>query len=783
MTQASFKSALEWIPPEETAGGKTCDIAATMERVIARLAEYRPQADTDLVRRAFAFACERHEGQTRNSGEPYITHPVEVTEILADLEMDEQTLAAGLLHDVIEDCGVTVEELAREFGEDVAHLVESLSKLQIAGVDEGKKKHERPEDEEELSPAAVARRQKQAEMARNAANLRKIFVTMAKDLRVIIIKLADRLHNMRTLGALPPARQFRMATETLQIFAPLAHRLGIWQLKWQLEDLAFKYVDPEAYAQIAAMVARNRTERQAEVDEAIEILQAKLKEEGIDAQVRGRPKHLYSIYNKMKQQGLEFSELYDLTALRVIVHTRAECYHVLGIVSALWTPIPGMFSDYIAQSKSNMYQSLHIKVLGPKGTPLEVQIRTWEMHRTAEFGVAAHWQYKEGGKASDQFERRLSFLRQQMFDWQADSRDHNEFMRNITEDLFTDQVFVLTPKGDVIDLPAGSTPVDFAYRVHSDVGQHCVGAKVNTRLVPLSYQFKNGDVVEIITRPSANPSRDWLAFVKTSHAKSRIKSYFRKLHHAENVERGRDLLEKELTHQLERDAKAWGESPRDLIKDESLRLIAPLFNMPNETELLASIGYGTVAPLTVLNKLKPTPAPAEPGIQIGGKKADDRKLQIVASGLEADNVLFRRSRCCLPIPGDDVIGYVTRGRGMALHRRECPNAQHYLKTEADRCTAVEYVGNDGQVYQVYLIVECLDRTGLLADVGNIFAENKTNITAVKTQSHRDKTATLELALEVRNTDHLALIMQKLRSLSDILDIHRATGGREEAKLK
>jgi GTP diphosphokinase / guanosine-3',5'-bis(diphosphate) 3'-diphosphatase len=776
------KSALERTPDQDTEAMQ-CDIAATMERITACLLAHRPHANVDLVRRAYEFARDRHEGQKRSSGEPYITHPVEVTEILADLEMDEQTLAAGLLHDVVEDCNVTAEELTRLFGAEVAHLVDGVTKLQIVGVDGGKQRDARPEDNEELSQAASERRKKQAEMAKNAANLRKIFVAMAKDLRVIVIKLADRLHNMRTLDALSPARQFRMATETLQIFAPLAHRLGIWQLKWQLEDLAFKYVEPEAYAQVAALVARNRKERQAEVDEAISILEQRLRDEGIEPQVKGRPKHLYSIWNKMRQQGLEFTDLYDLIALRVMVHTRPECYHALGIVSATWTPIPGMYTDYIAQSKSNMYQSLHIKVLGPKGTPLEVQIRTWEMHRTAEFGIAAHWQYKEGGKTTDQFERRLSFLRQQMFDWQADSKDHNEFMRNITDDLFTDQVFVLTPKGDVIDLPTGSGPVDFAYRVHSAVGDHCVGAKVNARMVPLTYQFKNGDVIQIITRPNATPSRDWLALAKTSHAKSKIKAYFKRLHHTENIETGREMLEKELTHQLEREARAWGESPRDLLKDESLRAIASSFNVPSEIELLAMIGYGTLAPLTVLNKLKPNAPLPEPGIQIGGKKADDRKLQIMAGGLEADNVLFRRSRCCLPIPGDEVIGYVTRGRGMALHRRECPNAQHYLRVEADRCTSVEYVGNEGQVYQVYLIVVTMDRTGLLADVGTIFGENKTNITAVKTQSHRDKTATLELAVEVRNTEHLDTIIKKVYSLGDILDIHRATGGREENKVK
>lgn len=773
----------DWENAEAMTAAQQCDLDTAMQRVVTRLTSHRPQADVDLVLRAFRFAAEKHEGQKRSSGEPYIIHPVEVTEILAELEMDEQTLAAGLLHDVVEDCGVTNEDLTQQFGPEVAHLVDGVTKLHIAGVDEGKKKDERPEDAEELSPVAAERRKKQADMAKNAANLRKIFVAMAKDLRVIIIKLADRLHNMRTLDALSPARQFRMATETLQIFAPLAHRLGIWQLKWQLEDLSFKYVEPEDYKQVAQMVARNRAERQADVDEAIKLISQKLKDEGIDAQVKGRPKHLYSIYNKMKQQKLEFTDLYDLTAIRIIVHTRAECYHALGVVSGTWNPIPGMYTDYIAQSKSNMYQSLHIKVMGPGQRPLEVQIRTWEMHRTAEFGVAAHWQYKEGGKTSDVFERRLSFLRQQMFDWQADSKDHNEFMRNITDDLFTDQVFVMTPKRDVIDLPAGSGPIDFAYRVHSAVGDHCVGAKVNGRMVPLSYAFKNGDVVDIITRPSANPSRDWLALAKTSHAKTKIKAYFKRLHHTENIEAGRKLLENELLQQLDRDAKPWGENPRDLIKDENLRTLAKHFNVPSEIEMLASIGYGTISPVTVLNRLKPTAPTEEQGIQIGGKRANDSKLKIMAGGLDADNVMFRRSRCCLPIPGDDVIGYVTRGRGMALHRRECPNAQHYLKTEIDRCTSVEYVGNDGQVYQVFLILTTLDRTGLLADVGNIFGENKTNITAVKTQSHRDKTATLELAIEVRNTEHLDFIMKKVYSLSDIIDIHRATGGREETKVK
>lgn len=790
MTYPAQDTAMEW-PSDEAEPCEGCDLSAKLERILDRLALYRPQADSEMVRRAFRFAFEKHDGQKRRSGEPYIIHPVEVTEILAELEMDESTLAAGLLHDVVEDCDVTGEQLASEFGPEVASLVDGVTKLQIVGVDEGKERPATAEDEEELSAAALERRKKHAELAKNAANIRKIFVAMAKDLRVIVIKLADRLHNMRTLGALSPARQYRMALETLQIFAPLAHRLGIWQLKWQLEDLSFKYVNPEAYKEVSQMVARNRAERQAEVDEAIRVLEDRLRAEGIDAQVKGRPKHLYSIYNKMLQQHLEFTDLFDLTALRVIVHTHGECYHAFGVVSALWTPIPGMFTDYIAQSKTNLYQSLHVKVIGPSGRPVEVQIRTWEMHRTAEFGIAAHWQYKEGGKVSDQFERRLAFLRQQMFDWQHDSKNSQEFMQNIADDLFADQVFVRTPKGDVFDLPVGSTPVDFAYRIHSNVGQHCVGAKVNGKMVPLSFrfeyanpEFKNGMVVDIITRPNASPSRDWLAFVKSSHARTRIRSYFRRLSRDENILKGREMLEKELAHQVDRDAKAWGEDPRSLIKEESLRAIATTFNILTDEEqrdkdLLAQIGQGAIAPLTVLNRLKPATAPTDE-LHVSGTRADDRKLQIQAGGLDTENLQFRRSRCCLPIPGDDVIGYITQGRGLALHRRECPNAKDALEREPARCMPVAYIGNEGQVFQVFLIIETLDRTGLLADVSNTFAENKTFITAVKTQSHRDKTATLEVAIEVRDTEHLTLIIGKVGALPDILNIHRAGPGRSTA---
>jgi GTP pyrophosphokinase len=686
------------------------------------------------------------------------------------MEMDVQTLAAGLLHDVVEDATVTIEELSQRFGGEIAALVDGVTKLTKAGMDEFS--GHSPLLSQPQTPQEEARVKRQQEVIKSASNLRKIFLAMAKDLRVMVIKLADRMHNMRTLDAQPEASRRRISEETLSLYAPLAHRLGIWQMKWELEDLAFKYLEPEKYREVADKVALTRAERQGEVQEAIQILQEKLREEGIDAQINGRSKHLYSIYQKMLKQELDFNEIYDLVALRVIVHTRNECYHALGIISGLWVPIPGMFSDYIARSKSNMYQSLHIKVIGPRSKPLEVQIRTYDMHRTAEFGIAAHWAYKEkgeGGKAADQFEKKLSWLRQQLYDWQNDSRDSSEFLRSVTEDLFTDQVFVFTPKGDVIDLPAGATPIDFAYRIHSDVGNHAVGAKVNGKMVPLSYRFRNGDMVDIITRSNSAPSRDWLALVKTSHAKSKIKAYFKRLMHAESVQHGREILEREL-ERLNLDA-------RGLLKDEVLRAIAPLFNLPNEVELLAAVGRGTAPAGTVINKLRPGQPVPPKGVVVGRGKADESKLRVSAGDVE--NVMFRRSRCCLPIPGDEVIGYITRGRGMALHRKECPNIRHYELTENERLIPVDYAGSDNQVYSVNLLIQTVDRTGLIADVGNIFGETKTFITKISTQSHRDRTATLLISAEVKDVDHLNRLFLAIRRLADVLDISRAIGSKEK----
>jgi guanosine-3',5'-bis(diphosphate) 3'-pyrophosphohydrolase len=764
------------------------EVARAYRALKSAVRKVRPDADIRPIRAAYRFARAKHAAQRRKSGELYITHPLAVALVLAELEMDTPTICAGLLHDVVEDTAVTPEEMVKRFGAEVAALVDGVTKLKIAGMDEfnvhspeqqSAAEPDKPltAHEEARSAHETARAQKRHETVKSAANLRKIFLAMAKDLRVTVIKLADRLHNMRTLDSMPEQKRKRIAEETLHIFAPLAHRLGIWQMKWELEDLAFKYVEPEEFKKVATAVAQTRTERQDEVDEAIRILKERLAAEGIpDVQINGRPKHLWSIYQKMLKQELDFKELFDLIALRIIVHTKAQCYHALGIVSSLWPPMPGMFSDYIARSKGNMYQSLHIKVIGPHGKPLEIQIRTWEMHRTAEFGVAAHWAYKEKGEGGrvniaggDQFERKLAWLRQQIFDMQAEAREPGEFLRSVTEDLFTDQVFAFSPRGDVMDMPAGATPIDFAFRVHSDVGQKCVGAKVNGKMVPLSYQLRNGDVVEIVTRSDGHPSRDWLALAKTAHAKSKIKAYFKRLLHDESVQQGREMLQKEV-ERLGLDS--------GLVKEEALKAVAAHFNVPNEVELLAAIGYGTVSIAAVLNRLSPSQPLPPKGLVVGKGRADDRKLKVSAGSI--DNVAFRRARCCLPIPGDEVIGYVTRGRGMALHRRECINIKHYEKTEPERLTAVDYTGGgENQVYSVNLVIETADRTGLLADVGNIFGEMKTFITAIKTQSHRDHTATLEVAAEVKDVEHLNRLFLAVRRLPDVLDIERAIGGREK----
>ncbi|MEP6755938.1 MAG: bifunctional (p)ppGpp synthetase/guanosine-3',5'-bis(diphosphate) 3'-pyrophosphohydrolase, partial [Chthonomonadales bacterium] len=724
-------------------------------------------------RRAYHFARKMHAKIKRRSGEPYITHPLAVAQILAELEMDIQTLCAGLLHDVVEDTKVTREDIEKMFSKEIADLVDGVTKLQKVAKDEfAINTLVDDDDEEPLEPHEEARKQRLQEQTKNAANMRKFFMFMAQDLRVIVVKLADRLHNMRTLSSMLEHKRLRIARETLQVYAPLSHRLGIGQIKWELEDLAFKYSEPEEFNRIANQVAQTRDERQGEVDEAISILKERLQAEGIpDAYVMGRPKHLWSIYQKMLKQELDFTDLFDLVAVRIIVHTKPQCYHALGIVSGIWTPMPGMYSDYIAQGKSNMYQSLHLKVIGPHLRPLEIQIRTWEMHRTAEFGVAAHWAYKEkgeGGKVTDQFEKKLNWLRQQIFDLQNEAKEPGEFLRG-ANDLFADQVFVFTPKGDIFDMPVGATPIDFAYRIHSNVGDRTVLAKVNSKIVPLGHELSNGDVVEVQTRTDAHPSRDWLSLAKTTHARSKIKAYFKKTNHGDNVELGRESLVRE--------AERLGLDAHTLLKDENLRSVAEHFNVPSEDELLAAVGYGTISSSSVVHRLQPNPQLAPKGLVLGKGRADDSKLKVKTGDI--DNVLIRRSRCCQPIPGDEVVGYVTRGRGITLHRKECPNIKQYEKdvVENQRLTPVEYTGGDNQVYSVSLIIDCSDRTGLLADVGNIFGEQKTFITAINTRSFADGTAKFEISAEVRDVEHLAKVFLSVRRLTDVLDIDRRMGGK------
>jgi len=650
------------------------------------------------------------------------------------------------LHDVIEDTSVTAEQLAARFGDGVAMLVEGVTKLKL-----------------NIHPDASARQRAAAEKTRAAESLRKMLLAMSRDVRVMVIKLADRLHNMRTIDFLPPERQTRIATETADIYAPLAARLGIWQIKWQLEDLAFKVLHPSEFKEISEMVAKTRSQRENELTEANAILKERLIERGITtASIQGRPKHLYSIFNKMVIQGIPYEEIYDLLALRVVVEENQECYLVLGIVHDLWLPMPGLFYDYIAMPKPNGYQSLHTKVIGPKGEPLEVQIRTREMHEIAEYGVAAHWAYKEGRRKVDGASK-LTTLRRQLFDWSTDNQTSSDFLRTVSTDLFSEQVFVFTPKGDVLDLPLDSTSIDFAFRVHSDLGLLVVGAKVNGVIVPLSTKLQNGDVVELITRSNASPSLDWLEFTKSQHARSKIRAYFRKRNKTENAQRGKEALEKEL--------KSAGVDPRLFVGDEKLEAVAKeLKDCESALEVLAKIGEGLISVQRVAQKLRGLVREVvnEP-FQTQKSK---QQTTLISSGI--DNVMLKRAKCCTPIPDDEVVGYVTRGRGIMIHRKVCPNAIRFGETEAERIVTMKWPP-DGSSYSVNLGVVCLNRQGLLMDISTIFGESKANVSAARVKTLPNHTAEIDATIEVTDLKQLQLIMTKIGSLSDVISILRVFG--------
>lgn len=724
----------------------------SVTELMEKLHKASPQG-AQLVEKAYLFAEKAHRGQHRNSGEDYIQHPLEVAKILLELEMDEATIAAALLHDVVEDTPYTIEDIEREFGSQVALLVDGVTKL--------------------------GRIEYKSKVELQVENLRKMFLAMAKDIRVILIKLADRLHNMRTLKYHSVEKQKEIAQETLEIFAPLANRLGIFRIKWELEDLAFRYIKPQEYYDLSEGIALKRKEREDQINEVISQLCQRLDEVGIRADIAGRPKHFYSIYRKMITQHKELSEIYDLTAVRVIVDSVNDCYGALGIIHTMWKPLPGRFKDYIAMPKPNMYQSLHTTLVGAHGEPFEIQIRTWEMHRTAEYGIAAHWKYKEGAKpAAGSFDQKLSWLRQ-LLEWQHDSRDAGEFMESLKIDLFADTVFVFTPKGDVVELPAGSCPIDFAYRVHTDVGHRCIGAKINSRIVPLETKLTNGDIVEILTSKQGNgPSRDWLSFVKTSQAKNRIRQWFKKEQRDENIARGREGIEREV--------RKLGLDPATTLKPEILLSIAKVYNIANIDDLYAAMGDGAVTINKVLMRLREDLSKEErEKVQLEALKQGDVKPSTAygkaSQGVRVkgvDNVLIRFSRCCNPLPGDDIVGYITRGRGVSIHRAACDNIKAHSSEELERMVEVAWDSQVESIYPVDIEIFGLDRSRLVTDIMNVVLETRTHILGINARIGKDKLAHIQLSIEIRNLGHLYNVMQKIRRVKDVSAVERVhTGGK------
>ncbi|MFZ5652673.1 MAG: RelA/SpoT family protein [Bacillota bacterium] len=721
----------------------------TIDDLVQKLIHYNPKADLALIRRAYGFAEEAHRGQRRISGEEYITHPLSVAMILAELEMDLETLLAGILHDVVEDTAFTLDQIKNEFGDETAQLVDGVTKL---GRLEFKSKEEQ-----------------------QAENLRKMFLAMAKDIRVILIKLADRLHNLRTLKYQTEKKQKEIAQETLEIYAPLAHRLGIYLLKWELEDLSFRFLHPDEYYHLAHRIAQTRNKRETYIKNAIGILKEKLQTVGIEADIQGRPKHLYSIYNKMKGQHKDLSEIFDVMAVRVLVESIRDCYAALGTVHTIWKPIPGQFNDYIAMPKTNMYQSLHTTVVGLQGEPLEIQIRTREMHRTAEYGIAAHWRYKEGTKGSRDFDKKLAWLRQ-LLEWQHEMRDAREFVETLKIDLFADAVFVFTPKGDVFELPAGSVPIDFAYRVHTQVGHSCTGAKVNGRIVPLDYRLKNGDIVEVITsKHPAGPSRDWLNLVKTSQAKNRIRQWFKKEYREENIARGRE--------QLDREAKRIG-MEMDLLKADNLLEAGRRYTLLTIDDIYAAIGEGTITATTVLNRIREI-KPEKP--EKKGTVTEEYQALVGDSrpkpdwgrptqGIRVrgvDNLLIRLAHCCNPIPGDPIVGYITRGRGVSIHRSDCRNIGLFKINEENRLVEVAWDSDFQNPFQVKLEISAGDRAGMLSDILAVLVEMKISANWVNARGRKDQ-AIIEMVLELRSKEQLEYIITKINRVRDVYEVKRTS---------
>ena len=713
---------------------------------------YLTDDECNQVLKAFELADKAHEGQLRASGEPYIMHPLAVADILAHLQIDHITLMAALMHDVVEDTSYSKEDLEEMFGSEVAFLVDGVTKL-------NQFQYETKED-------------------RQMENYRKMILAMAKDVRVVVIKLGDRLHNMRTLKHMRSDKQKRIAKETLEIFAPLAHRLGIFNVKWELEDLSFRYLEPEKYYDLVDQMKQKRQAREDIVNDTMSQLTKALGEAHIKADIKGRPKHFYSIYKKMKKDNRDLSQIYDLLAVRVIVDTIPDCYAVLGIAHSLWKPLPYRFKDYISMPKSNMYQSLHTTVIGTMGQPVEIQIRTWEMHRVSEYGVAAHWRYKEGNKNGDKdFDQKVAWLRQ-VLEWQ-DTSNPTELVNALKLDVFSGEVFVFTPKGDVVKLPIGSVPLDFAYRVHTDVGHRCVGAKVNGKIVPLDYTLQNGDIVDIITSKTGRPSLDWLNIVGSSESKSKIRNWFKRENKAENIEKGLEALEKE--------AKRLNYSWKELNGDNRLQQVTKQLKAGTEEEMFAACGYGGIPVSTVLLRLielykkskeaeesKHSTEQIIEKLKAQGPKTTKNGTGVLVKG-EA-GVMVRMAKCCSPVPGDDIIGYITRGRGVSIHRSDCTSLGH-TPEDLERMIEVSWDGSSGESFHVGIDIQAYDRNGLLMEVMAVLSELKITITNINAKVQEDtKTVSINVVVDIRDISQLDFVMTKLRRIREVYTVQRSKGG-------
>ena len=724
-----------------------------LEMLVKKIKENCVNINMDMVDKAYNLAFEAHKEQKRDSGEPYIIHPIEVATILAELGMDTSTIVAGLLHDVIEDTEYTYDDIKNLFGEEVANLVSGVTKITKM---EYKSKEEQQAD-----------------------NFRKMLLAMADDIRVIIIKLADRLHNMRTLKYRKKEKQKKTAMETLDIYAPLAHRLGISKIKWELEDLSFRYLHEEEYYDLVKQVAEKRTEREIYIKKIIEDMYNKLEEAGIDSDIDGRPKHFFSIYKKMVTKNQSIEQIFDLTAIRVLVNTVKDCYEVLGIVHTIYKPIPGRFKDYIAMPKPNMYQSLHTTVIGPQGKTFEIQIRTFEMHRTAEYGIAAHWKYKEGdnnGETKEKnFESKLVWLRD-MLEFQKETADAQEFIEGFKIDLFTDEIFLFTPKGVVIDLPNGATPIDFAYRIHTDIGNKCVGAKVNGKIVPLDYKLKTGEIVEVLTSNNAKgPNMDWLNIAKSNQAKSKIRSWFKKAKKEENISKGKELFEKELKKQ--------GVHFADIAKGETYEKFVKRNNINGMDDLYALIGLGAISASSFIWKLKDenqskdekvieenTNKIIEDNISKAQRNKIDQTVGITVKGV--DNLMIRFAKCCNPVPGDDIMGYITKGRGISVHRADCGNLKNLIMEDGDKVVDVSWGTSNGRAYIAEIQVKAEDRSGLLTDIMGIISELNLQLNALNAKSAKGSMAYVNIKVKIDTVELLKDLMKKIRHLKGIIDVYR-----------